>query len=398
MSNKINFTKQAIDNLVWSKTHSTYYYDNKIPHHRIVITKAGHKSFQVYMRYNGKPTKRKIGAYPDISPELARDMARKIISELVMGVDRFVEKKRLQNEPTYNDIWKEYFAYLVDKANQKPKTADKNIRQHISHYDQYKEFHNLRLSEITSEKIKKYHRHYSIHLGRKVMANNIIRQIRACFNYANVEINPASKIKLNKQYRREKFLNPHEMKAFINALSVDQSEDFKDIFLLCLFTASRVGAVMSMEWKELDLKHGVWHPVTKSSGNKKNVTPIGLIGKAVDILRRRKLDEMHHNKWVFPAKSKSGHITQPQKAFQRIMARANLTGFVPHDLRHTAVTWFADSSASDRELLALMGNKSISTINTYNHQNVVLVAERYGNVIDRLFANLDPETKQLMEK
>ena len=398
MVNKINFNKQIIDNLVWNKTHSTYYYDNKIPHHRLVITKKGYKTFQVYMRYNGKPTKRTIGAYPDISPELAREQAKKIISELVMDIDRFQEKKVSKNEPKYNYIWKSYFEYLVDKANQKPKTAEKTIRQHISLYDQYKEFHNLRVSEITADKIKKYHRHYSIVKGRKTMANNIIRQIRACFNYSNIEPNPASKVKLNKQFRREKYLNPYEMKRFINSLYQEESEDFRDVFLLCLFTASRVGAVMSMEWNEIDLDHGVWHPVTKSSGNKNNATPIGLIGKAMDILRLRKLSAMNNEKWVFPSKSKSGHIAQPQNAFKRIMERANLKDFVPHDLRHTATTWFANSSASDRELLALLGNKSISTIGIYTHQNVVLVAERYGNVVDRLFANLDPETKQLMEK
>ena len=227
------------------------------------------------------------------------------------------------------------------------------------------------------------------------MANCIVRQMSACFNYSCIEPNPASKIKLNPHVGREKFLRPEEMPAFLKALFDDVSVDFRDIFMLCLYTASRIGAVMSMEWDELHLKYGIWEPVTKSSRSEKNKTSIGLVGRAVDILRRRQLSAQ--DRWVFPSKkTQSGHISTPYVAFDRIMSRAGLNGYVPHDLRHTALTWFANASASDQDLLTLLGNKSLSTIGIYAHMNVTVVTERYNNVVDRIVEDLDPELQKLV--
>lgn len=390
MSNKVNFNVENIEKLVWCKTKSTYYYDSKIPHHRIVITKTGIKTFQIYMRYNGQPIKRKIGNYPDISPEKARELAKTIISELVLGTDRFTEKQELKNERTYADIWKDYLLYLTDKANQKPKTASKNIRQHLCQYEKYASFHNLKLHEITTEKLINFHRDYSLKKGKKIMANNIIRQIRACFNYANFEPNPAisRRIKFNKSNKRKKYLRTNEMQAFVNAALQDESRDYRDIFLLCLFTAQRIGSIMSMEWKDIKFNHGVWEPITKTSNNENDIMPIGLNERTLEILKRRKKLNVEKNRWVFPATSKSGHCCQPQKAFIRICKRAGLEGFTPHDLRRTAISQLAQQGASDQELLTLLGNKTFDTREVYAQRNVGLVAKQYNTVLDTILSNV----------
>jgi integrase len=386
MAKKVNFTKKVIDGLPWSKTAVTFYGDEKLRYHRIVISPNGHKTFQVYMKHKGKPVKRKIGNYPEISPEKARQLAKDIIGELNVGIDRQDEKVKKRNEPTYADIWKDYYKFLVDKANQKPKTAAKNIAQYDSIYKVCEQFHELQLSEITTEKLIKFHRWYSIDHGKKIAANNILRQIRACFNYANVENNPASskKIKLNKQSKRRKYMKTDELQSFVNAALQDESRDYRDVFLLCLFTAARVGSVMSMEWNDVKFKYGVWETITKSSDDKNDITSIGLVDQALSILVSRNKLNTEKSKWVFPATSKSGHVSQPQKAFNRILKRAGLDGFTPHDLRRTAASHLGQSGASNQELLALLGNKSIETLGTYVHNDIKIVKNQYNVVLDRM--------------
>jgi len=391
MAKKVNFTKKIIDGLPWSKSNATTYSDEKVRYHRIIISPSGRKTFQVYMKHNGKPVKRKVGTYPEVSPEKARQVAKDIIGELNIGVDRQDEKVKKRNEPTYEDIWKDYYKYLVDKANKKPKTAAKNIAQYDSVYNCYEEFHALQLSEITPDMLVKFHRNYSIDKGKKTAANNILRQIRACFYYANVDYNPAAskKIKYNPRNKRKKYLRGNELNAFVNAALQDESKDFCDVFLLCLFTAARIGSVMSMEWTDVRLEYGIWEPITKVSDDDEDNTPIGLVEKALNILRRRYKQNIDKSEWVFPSTSKSGHISQPQKAFKRILARAGLEGFTPHDLRRTAISHFAQASATDQELLTLTGNKTLDTKDVYAQRDVGIVKTHYNVVLDRILKNID---------
>lgn len=391
MAHRINFTKKNIDNLT-PKDNDSFYQDTQVQGLRLIISKNGIYTFQVYMRFNGQPTKRKIGRYPQTSPELARQKAKEYILSMLQGID---PKKKNQNDPSYDEIWLPYLAYLEDKVQQKPKTAMACLKHHMAVHKRYVKFHDKKLSYLTFERLRDFHRDYSINKGYKTMANEVIRQIRACFNYANIDVNPAKLVKLNKQVSRKKYLAPEDMPAFLSSLFADSQADFRDVFLLCLYTASRIGAVMSMEWEDINFKYGIWEPVTKSSQSTKDTTPIGLVGRAVDILRRRKLAATD-SRWVFPSNSKLGYITYPNKVFARIIERAGLKGFVPHDLRHTAVTWFASASASNQELLTLLGNKSMSTVGIYTHMNVTVVKERYNTVVERIIGDLDPGLQKIM--
>jgi len=389
---KLNLTVKNIDAIIFSPNHTSYYIDRDLQGFRLVVSKHGIKTFQIYMRFNGRPTKRTIGRYPKISPALARTTARKFILLMVQGIDPHAEKTRVKKELTYKDIWLPYFEYLRNKAGLKPKTAERCIKNHLVIYGRYDALHLKKLSFLTTEKLESFHRDYSYRQNKPVMANNIIRQISACYNYSRQK-NPAQGIRLNKQPGRTKYLRPEDMPAFLQAIFDDESVDFRDIFLLCLYTASRIGAVMSMEWTEVDLKYGIWSPVTKTSMSEKNKTNIGLVGRAADILRRRHFSA--HSRWVFPANTQTGHVSSPYVPFSRVMSRAGLKGYVPHDLRHTAVSWFASvASASNQELLTLMGNKSLSTVGIYTHLNVTVVQDRYNNVVDRIVGSLDPELQK----
>ena len=141
---------------------------------------------------------------------------------------------------------------------------------------------------------------------------------------------------------------------------------------------------MRMEWSDIKLKYGVWETITKSSDNENDITSIGLVDQALNILVSRDKLNTEKNKWVFPATSKSGHVSQPQKAFKRILKRAGLDGFTPHDLRRTAISHFAQASASDQQLLTLLGNKSMDTVEIYAQRNVEIVKEQYNVVLDRM--------------
>jgi len=390
MAKKVNFTKTVINGLPWSRTKISYYSDSETRHLRLVISTKGNISYQVYMKCNGIPTKRTIGTYPNLPPDMARKAARELIAQLTLGIDPYkdkqIEKTNKADELTYADIWADYIKMLEDKAQQKPKTAKANIRQYHSIYKTSTPLHNMRLSEITTDYLVDFHRCYSFDRGSKIAANNIIGQIRACFNYAGVENNPAMsiRVKMNRKRKRTRYLKPDELKRFIAALTVDRSEAYRDVFLLMLTTGSRVGAVMGMEWSEINLQDGLWEPITKSSEDADDPTLIGLPSRAVELLTRRQQYCDPKNPWVFPATSESGHCSQPQSAFKRILKRAGITGVTPHDLRRTAASYLSHYKGTPSDILTLLGNKSISTVTIYAQRNVNIVKSHYDEVLDKM--------------
>jgi integrase len=108
-----------------------------------------------------------------------------------------------------------------------------------------------------------------------------------------------------------------------------------------------------MHWRELDLSSGVWRIPRTKNDEPQNVT---LCPEAVAILEARKGST--GGGFVFPSKSASGHMVEPQKAVIRVMARAEIpygrdvpNGVTLHDLRRTLGSWQARTGAS----LAIIG-------------------------------------------
>jgi integrase len=70
---------------------------------------------------------------------------------------------------------------------------------------------------------------------------------------------------------------------------------------------------------------------------------VPLVPKAIEILTERKNGSS--SEWVFPTKSKSGHLVSPKDAWLRVKKRARLDDLNLHDLRRTLGSWQAATGA-----------------------------------------------------
>src|SRR6185437_11360146 len=73
------------------------------------------------------------------------------------------------------------------------------------------------------------------------------------------------------------------------------------------------------------------------------------------------------SEWVFPAPTKSGHITADTYKKHHAKAMAGLPDFVPYSLRHTCITRWAKAGATVPTLKYLAGHKNIATTMKYIH-------------------------------
>ena len=78
------------------------------------------------------------------------------------------------------------------------------------------------------------------------------------------------------------------------------------------------GNIASMEWPEIDLANAVWHIPAAKTKNKRP-TSIALCAPALAILTTRH-QQRNGSPFVFPAFKGHGHLSDPRKAWNRILA------------------------------------------------------------------------------
>lgn len=118
------FTQQRLASLPLPDTNKrNCYYDDKISGLGVMVYPTGKKTFFLYIRVNGQPSKIKLGVFPEISPDDARKRATDIKAEIYHG-----------NDPRRNtsDISKYTFKMLFDRyINEYSKLHKKSWRQDV---------------------------------------------------------------------------------------------------------------------------------------------------------------------------------------------------------------------------------------------------------------------------
>lgn len=161
-------------------------------------------------------------------------------------------------------------------------------------------------------------------VGKWTIANQVLALVSIIFakaiEWEYATDNPASGIKLNKEKSRDRFLQSDELSRFFESLAAEQSATMRDFFLLTPLTGARRVNVSAMRWAEVSLERAEWRIERTKNGDSQTVA---LSPEATKILTTRKLSAS--SSYVFPAKRKSGYLTEPKDAWRRILDRDELT-------------------------------------------------------------------------
>ena len=116
-----------------------------------------------------------------------------------------------------------------------------------------------------------------------------------------------------------------------------------------------------MAWQDVDLTARYWRiPETKSG----SVVVVPLVPAAVEVLQARHKAN-GSSPWVFPAKSASGHLSEPWAAWRRLLKRAGLSDLRIHDLRRSLGSWQAIGGSSLPIIGKSLGHSQPSTTAIY---------------------------------
>jgi integrase len=123
--------------------------------------------------------------------------------------------------------------------------------------------------------------------------------------------------------------------------------------------------VLSIKWADVNLERATWTIPTTKTGDSLTVA---LVPEAVTILTERQ--GRAQGEYVFPARSKSGHLAEPKTAWARILKRAKITDLHLHDLRRTLGSWQAAQGASLVVIGKSLGHRNVSTTAIYSRLNL----------------------------
>jgi integrase len=362
---KVALTKTRVSALPVPAEGRTYTYDTLAPGLCVCVTATGNRTFYLYRWHGGGPQRIRIGRFPDLAVEQARAEARKLTGLMVQpGFDPQNAKRAAHTEATLGEVW-EYFLTVHARPHKKPSSVAEDeglYRRHLAKWA------GRKLSRIQTTDVKTLHSR--VGKDTPYQANRLLALTHTLFEHARdlgfEGPNPAKGIERFPEISRERFLQGDELPKFFKALRDEPNTDYRDFFLLCLFTGARRGNVQSMRWADLALDRGEWTIPDTKAGKPQTVV---LTAPAVVILQARQA-QANGSPWVFPGRHEGRYLGEPGKVWARVLARAGIENLRIHDLRRTFGSWAAAGGASLQIIGKALGHADVSTTAIYSRLNL----------------------------
>ena len=364
---KVNFTKQFLLKCTPPPKGRIYFQDTQEKGLSVSMTSNGVITFFVRKRINGKDERIHLGNFPELSIENARKKALAAKADIARGIDPNEEKKKLRKEITFEVMFCEFMERYSKKFKKTWEFDEREVKRFLSHF-----FHR-KASQISKIEILELHEKIG-HESGPYQANRLLERIRAIYNKA-IEWgwdspNPTQGIKKFKERSRQRFLRKDEMPRFFKALAEEENHTARDYILISLLTGARKSNVLAMQWEEVNFSLAEWH-IKETKNGEPHVIP--LTEAAIKILHDRKL--FSHTSYVFPGGGQKGHLTDPKKAWVRILKRAEISDLRIHDLRRTLGSWMGAVGATTAIIGKTLAHKSVEATRVYERIDIDPVRE-----------------------
>lgn len=344
-SESTRLTKSRVDSVIPPASGQHFLRDGELKGFALRTT-PGAKSFVVEKRIDGRLRRITLGRYPELTVEMARKEALKLLGQIATGNNPIAER---ENEALRQTTLQQVFDdFLAARKSLKPRTKYDYQRVIAVAFPDWTAKPFL---AITKDKISERHQKLGEAHG-EAYANLAMRVLRALFNFALVQYedrdghsllseNPVNRLTKTRAWyrvaRRQSVVKSHELPAWFDAVFKlkdrgDSSAVVADYLLLLLFTGLRRQEAAQLRWQDVDLLGA-----TLTIPDPKNREPLTLplSGFVLDLLRDRKASAT--GGYVFPGGGAGGYLIEPRAQVRKVIF-ASRVEFTLHDLRRTFIT------------------------------------------------------------
>jgi len=181
---------------------------------------------------------------------------------------------------------------------------------------------------------------------------------------------------------KERWLTRKEAARLLRAAKPYQH--LRRMILLGLYTGSRPGVILALQWDQIDFRAGVMSRLRPDAAPdaKKRAPKVRLGRRILGHLRRwKRLDGGSQYVCQFTDRWHPGarQVQDPHGAWRKVIKAAKLKGVTRHTLRHTRATWMAQAGVSLFEAAGFLGMTVKTLERVYAHHDPAH-QERAANV------------------
>jgi integrase len=360
---KTNFTVKVLERLAPREKRYNIF-DEQTRGLGITVYPSGQKTFFHLKKVQGWPRRTTLGAFPDVSIELARGKASDLNGELskwrLNGYEGQNPLERPKQVYTLGEVLTHYIEHHLRRNAKNGEEAAKYANWQFDSY--LASWRNRPLATISRTDVSDRHGEIvSKHGG--VTANRTITFLRTLFNHAIDPdyalwdgVNPARKPKklLFHEVPRKTTLKNADAPKFFKALEREPNSNLRHFILLALATGARRGTLFRMQWNQIDFQRELWtipNPKGKK-GQEEHIVPLNKL--AVSVLKARP----HVNEWIFPGRKI--HLTTLKRPWAQFLERAGIDDLHIHDLRRTLATREGEGGATTEVIQRTLGHTESS--------------------------------------
>jgi integrase len=384
-------TKRAVDTAK-PRDKEYFLWDGELLGFGLRVLPSGVKSYVAKYRLGpGRraPVRRiTIGKHGKITPDEAREIARKVLANVVCGGDPANDRARQRRELTVGELADRYIAEHV-RVHNKPSTAvefERLVGARIK-----PTFGSQRISTVTRADVKAWH---TAMRASPYAANRALAVLRKMFalaveDWELLSVNPALGVKMFREVKRERFAGDDDLRR-IGRWLIDAEKagtgrpGFALAVRLLALTGMRLGEVLTLEWSAVDLEAGMIRLADAKAGAR--IVALGAPARALLAAQERR--------GSFVVTAGDAPVAQLSRTafrtgWRSLRAGTGLADLRPHDLRHTAGTFAAQTGANAFLVRDLLGHKTLAMTGRYVERAADPLRAVADEVAGRVAAALD---------
>jgi integrase len=359
----MKLTKEAVENAKLPAKGQSFLWDSETRGFGLRLTPTT-KTYICQGRINGVTRRVTLGKHGILTVQEARKKAIQQLSQMLDGMDPVVEKKRMVAQSV--TLGQVVEAYLSDRRSLK-ESSRFDILKHLN--GAFQDWSETPIASITRDMVLTRFRELSDR--GPAQANGAFRNLRAWFNYAigayradgrpTIPENPVKAVSDLKMWNHVK---PRSGRIPLDKVGIawnelqrlrtepfqtDISRTLSDAVTFLLLTGARFSEMSTLTWDQVDLDQKCW---TLPDPKNRTAVTFPLSDITLDILS----DRPKGNKFLFPARTKTGHIGEVRNIMKKIskVIGAHITA---HDLRRTFRAIAGECGIDFWKTKLLMGHK-----------------------------------------
>jgi len=266
-----------------------------------------------------------------------------------------------EKERTFKDLMERY---MTEHSKPKKKSW---LRDEISLSHLLPFFGESTLWEVSPESISRYKSRRLLEGAKPATLNRELSVAKHAFNLGLKEWewckeNPFCKVKMERENNaRDRVLGYDEEERLLDACPKWVAE----IVTFALHTGARMGEILELTWRDVDLFRRVV-AIQQSKTGKPKIIP--LTPTAMEVLKAKVKVRHINTSLVFPSKNATRISNRNlQRAFYVALKKAQVEGLRFHDLRHTFASRLAMAGKDLYVIQKLLGYKEPRMVQRYAH-------------------------------